>query len=391
MPDDTRRAPRVALVLRVEYPDAQQLAADYTLDIGAGGLFVHSEIPFEVGQAIELRLSFPGLLAPLEVSGTVRWRRRPDDPSGPCGIGVEFDPECTAGLGAFRRLLSRDEPARGRTVRVLLVEDSTRMHDLFRHALGQLLDAPGAQRVELRCAFDADGGYGELLTGTVDLVIVGLDLPGGSALELIRQLRGTPGLAGTPIVAVGSGAEVRADAFAAGADLCVDGRYLMIHLLGTLTALAAKPEASARAATIAVIDDSPLVLQVARGILGSRGFDVHTFESAMDFDPRAFEHLDLLLIDVLLTEFFGDDILAFLREELGLSARVLLYSQLPDEELARRAVACGAVGYVSKRSGPDGLVTAVEHALSAPDPGQGTGSAMHRSGTGVLADKASWF
>jgi DNA-binding response OmpR family regulator len=115
---------------------------------------------------------------------------------------------------------------------------------------------------------------------------------------------------------------------------------------------------------VLVIDDSALVLEVTRAALESAGFDVD-----IALDVSAFEEKrrsiapDVIVVDVQMPEAFGDDLASTLRGAYGVQVPILLLSTLPDEELATRARAAEATGYVSKRDGLGSLVARIQQVL----------------------------
>jgi DNA-binding response OmpR family regulator len=115
---------------------------------------------------------------------------------------------------------------------------------------------------------------------------------------------------------------------------------------------------------VLVIDDSALVLEVTRSALESAGFDVD-----IALDVSAFEEKrrsiapDVIVVDVQMPEAFGDDLASTLRGAYGVQVPILLLSTLPDQELATRAQAAEATGYVSKRDGLGSLVARIQQVL----------------------------
>jgi CheY-like chemotaxis protein len=77
---------------------------------------------------------------------------------------------------------------------------------------------------------------------------------------------------------------------------------------------------------------------------------------------------ECVLLDVRMPEMFGDDVLEFLRTEKKLRARLLLFSDLPDAELAERAKAVKADGTVPKSKGMEAIVAAVATQVKSPPP-----------------------
>lgn len=124
-------------------------------------------------------------------------------------------------------------------------------------------------------------------------------------------------------------------------------------------------------ARVLVIDDSPTTVELMTTALGNAGF---TAASAMDLaalDQRLTEGpYDLVLIDVNMPEMYGDDIVEFLRVQRKLTARLVLYSDLPEPELAKKTKTSGADGYICKGWGLEQALVQVGRliAVSKPEP-----------------------
>ena len=117
---------------------------------------------------------------------------------------------------------------------------------------------------------------------------------------------------------------------------------------------------------ILLVDDSPLTLACAEDALVEAGFSVRCAPDLSSLDAVAMgQHFDLVLMDVIMPEAFGDDVAAMLRAVRGLETPILLLSSLDDAELATRARDAELDGYISKRVGLDGLVTQVRAFLAA--------------------------
>jgi len=110
---------------------------------------------------------------------------------------------------------------------------------------------------------------------------------------------------------------------------------------------------------IAIIDDSPLILSLLRSTLEANGHEVHIFEDPGKFDPKELTP-DLILVDINMPQFFGDDIVTYFKEEWPGMAPIYLFSNVPEEELEQRAKGCGADGFISKNWGLDRLVASVQ-------------------------------
>jgi len=96
MADDRRSAERHPLRTRMDYRDATggNFLYEYTQNISAGGIFIETREPLEVGTVVEMRFQPPGADEPIEVTGKVMWinpyRENSDDNPNP-GMGIQFE------------------------------------------------------------------------------------------------------------------------------------------------------------------------------------------------------------------------------------------------------------------------------------------------------------
>jgi DNA-binding response OmpR family regulator len=122
--------------------------------------------------------------------------------------------------------------------------------------------------------------------------------------------------------------------------------------------------ASTERKRILIVDDSPLMLDMAKEALELAGFTVfiaQNFKELAKFqDDR---NLDLILMDVQMPELFGDDVAMVLREVRGVKAPIYLLSSLDANELSERASEAEIDGYICKRDGIDALVERVVEIL----------------------------
>ncbi|HZA51445.1 MAG TPA: response regulator, partial [Myxococcaceae bacterium] len=101
-------------------------------------------------------------------------------------------------------------------------------------------------------------------------------------------------------------------------------------------------------ARVLVIDDSPMLLDLTVTALRTAGFDASSAVDLASLDQAlAAGPVDLILVDVNMPEMFGDDVVEFLRSQRKVNAKLLLYSDIPEKELAHRAKASGADGFVT--------------------------------------------
>jgi DNA-binding response OmpR family regulator len=106
---------------------------------------------------------------------------------------------------------------------------------------------------------------------------------------------------------------------------------------------------------ILVVDDSAFTGDAIAWALERSGFEVRVARDLWDLEGEERE-FDLVLMDVVLQEAYGDDLAPLLRDTRGLACPILLVSSLPEGELAQRAEDAGVEGYISKREGLAAIV-----------------------------------
>ena len=121
------------------------------------------------------------------------------------------------------------------------------------------------------------------------------------------------------------------------------------------------------AARVLVIDDSPMIVDLLVKALESAGVAAAAASDLAQLDARLSvgEH-ELVLVDVNMPEMYGDDVVEFLREQRKLTCKLLLYSDIPEDELKTKVVRSGADGYISKGGGLEGTVAEVQRLLQNP-------------------------
>ncbi len=119
---------------------------------------------------------------------------------------------------------------------------------------------------------------------------------------------------------------------------------------------------------ILVVDDSVLALHLMRSVLEKLGYQVVT--QATPFGTAGVvlsEKPDLVLLDVNMPALNGDELTRIIRQHsLTQGTRVLLFSDMPEAELAKRAENAGADGYLHKTIDPEKLVSQLEKYLLKP-------------------------
>jgi len=115
--------------------------------------------------------------------------------------------------------------------------------------------------------------------------------------------------------------------------------------------------------SILLIDDNDLVLKLTKTALERAGYRVTALLDFGDFNPISCGVPDLLLVDIHMPTFYGDDVVTYLKETWNLSAPVFLFSSASMRELEQACSRCGASGYISKQWGVDVMVAQVKTVL----------------------------
>ncbi len=367
-------------IVRAEITTDTETVVSYGLDLTSTSIFVVTEWHAAVGTAVKLKLSFPRILDPVVVVARISDIRLAGEPGEQAGIRLTFDrqasvDDATSADQALDSLLGRlatpvpNAITEERPCRVLLVDDSVLVRDMFTHGTAKFFERPGALAVDH--AEDAEHAWGKLANSTYDLVIIDYFLPAEDGASLIARLRGDRRLADTPIVAISvGGRDAREATLSAGADLFVDKPLVFRDLFNTLRMLAEHREQARQAPArkgILVFDDSPFALALTRAALEAAGFKVAIAEDLSSFERQrvAFDP-DLILVDVQMPEAFGDDVASTLVGWYNVRVPILLVSSLDPSELANRARRAHAAGFVCKGAGMPELVRRCRELLEAP-------------------------
>lgn len=132
--------------------------------------------------------------------------------------------------------------------------------------------------------------------------------------------------------------------------------------------------ASTAEIALLLVDDDAIVRAWVRGALAGTGFRIagETGGAAEAMDCVERRRIDLLLIDQLLPDWTGTELVAELRRR-GCAAPALLMTSTPREGLNEAARAAGIQGTVVKSSEPEELL----HALRSVSTGETAFGALH--------------
>jgi CheY-like chemotaxis protein len=234
---------RHRLILRAELSANGSTTVTRTRELSATDVVVPVSIPPPLGAEVHLRLSFPGLVQPFEVSGIVEAHHLSDGPGELPAVTVSIQ---KGGPGYEERIASllkphsaSDAPRMG--YRVLIVEDNGMIRDMFAYGVHKYFKAQGSVNVDV--APDGSAAWDLLVSAPYDLAIVDYYMPIVNGAQLIARMRGDERFERLPIVAISVGGEdARRASIAAGADLFLDKPIILRELFATLDRLALHKE-----------------------------------------------------------------------------------------------------------------------------------------------------
>jgi uncharacterized protein (TIGR02266 family) len=239
--DEKRRDTREPVTLFVEYEGADDLVGDFTENLSTGGTFVTTNRPLPLETRVHLVLSFPGLLEPIAIEGTVRWVRGESE-EGDAGAGIEFadGPGRDALASVIERIRNKDPRTVSRLFRVLVVEDNRHVAELIQEGLrgSTRRDFGNGVSFAFRNAEDGRAAVEILRRETFDALIIDVYLPILDGPKVIAQARSELGLSELPIIAVSAGGDAaRRSALEAGANIFLDKPMRLRQVIDTIQRL----------------------------------------------------------------------------------------------------------------------------------------------------------
>lgn len=117
---------------------------------------------------------------------------------------------------------------------------------------------------------------------------------------------------------------------------------------------------------ILIVDDSELVLAMARDALEGAGYEVFTATNGIEANSYIFSvhKPDLIILDVMLPMLDGNKKAKLLREkEFSREIPILLLSSKGEDELQRLTVEAGADGFIRKPFTNERIVASVREFL----------------------------
>jgi DNA-binding response OmpR family regulator len=124
---------------------------------------------------------------------------------------------------------------------------------------------------------------------------------------------------------------------------------------------------SAARKSVLIIEDDQTTQHIIRHFLEKDGFDVDSAEDAHEGLRQARDKPPaLILLDLMLPGMSGFQVLTLLKQEASLaSIPVIIISSLTQEDNILKALASGAVDYITKPLSPIVLVAKIKRLLSA--------------------------
>jgi two-component system, OmpR family, alkaline phosphatase synthesis response regulator PhoP len=120
---------------------------------------------------------------------------------------------------------------------------------------------------------------------------------------------------------------------------------------------------------ILIVDDSELVLAMARDALEEAGYEVCTATNGIEANSFIFSknRPDLIILDVMLPMLDGNKKAKLLKEkEFSKQIPILLISSKSEEDLTRLTAEAGVDGFIRKPFTNAGIVASVKEFLTKP-------------------------
>jgi len=118
---------------------------------------------------------------------------------------------------------------------------------------------------------------------------------------------------------------------------------------------------------VLIIDDSELVLVMAKDALESAGFEVFTASNGIEANSYIFStqnRPDLIIMDIMMPLLDGNKKAKILKQQPhSQDIPIMFISSKPEEELVTLVADAGADGYICKPFSPQGIVNSVRTVL----------------------------
>lgn len=228
--------------LRVDYESREDFLDDYRLNLDRGRVTVRSDRQLEVGQLLQIAISFPGLRKKLCLQARVVSM---SEGGAEEASYYELDLNEMSNLqqqafgATVARIAKRDpELVTPRRMRILVVEDNRHVAELIQRGLeGHLQRTRRALAVEVELAEDGVEALRRVAETHYGLLLVDICLPVMGGDELISTLRREERHHNLPIIALSAAGDVREVAMRAGANAFMHKPIRLKELLETISTL----------------------------------------------------------------------------------------------------------------------------------------------------------
>ncbi|MGB8931125.1 MAG: response regulator [Anaeromyxobacteraceae bacterium] len=118
---------------------------------------------------------------------------------------------------------------------------------------------------------------------------------------------------------------------------------------------------------ILLLDDSAITLEMEKAVLEERGYPVATASNLLEFQQLMEKFApEVILTDLMMPDISGKDIVRVLKQDFHTERiPIVLFSSMPDDELAEIAEQAGADGFLSKSHGIDKLADMVDELVDS--------------------------
>lgn len=199
-----REHQRVPYAVAVHFRSASSFLIAYSVNLSRGGLFLETQHDLPIGTVLELSFGIPGS-GTVGLTGHVVWRRGPESPEGPAGLGVEFSDISPSLSTVIDQLVGAYQ---GMQV-LVFAQDGKDRSSLTRMVKSIVSTAEVIVAADVQVAET-------LLTDDVDLAVIDVDGDPEGGLAAIRMAKDlSPPV---PAIALASTKRLRDHARAAGAD-----------------------------------------------------------------------------------------------------------------------------------------------------------------------------
>lgn len=261
--------------------------------------------------------------------------------------------------------------------RILVIEDNPANLELMSYLLS-------AYRYVPQTATDGSAGLDAAFSDVFDLIICDVHLPILDGYEIARRLKADPSRRNVPIIAVTALAMVgdRDKVLAAGFDgyisKPIDPETFVRQVENFLqrghrtiaapthTCATSVVPAPSTGKTILVVDNLPVNIDLARGLLEPQGYQIRTAEGVEQALAIAREHhCDLILSDVCMTGPDGYDLIRAVKSDPKLAAIPFIFitATLTDEAARAKGLSLGAARFLFRPIEPDALLGVIEMCL----------------------------